>query len=66
MNKYVKSFILVLINNVLLIMFLDMLINYHFWGLALTLFIGFSWLISFCMLVVCVHCADLEKYNIKI
>ncbi len=66
MKKYVKPFLLVLINNALLLMFLYMLIDYKFWGLVLILFIGFCWLISFSMLVVCVHCADLEKHNIKI
>ena len=52
MKKYVKPFLLVLINNALLLMFLYMLIDYKFWGLVLILFIGFCWFL--CWLYVCI------------
>lgn len=65
MKKYVKPFLLVLVNNVYLFMFLYMYLNYTFWGWIL-IFTGLCWLISFFMLVTCVHCEDLKKHNIRI
>ena len=50
--KYVKSFLLVLLNNALLIMFLFMLIEWKHWGIVPILIIGLFYFVSFSMLVV--------------
>lgn len=65
MKKYIKPFFLVVLNNVLLYMFLYMMQDYMFWGWILY-FTGLCYFLTFFMLVVCVHCEDLAKYNIKI
>ena len=62
MKKYVKPFFLVILNNVYLLMFLDALSDFDYWGIVCTLIPGLGWVISFSMIVVCVKYAKLPKH----
>lgn len=52
MRKYVKSFLLVILQNAFLLTFVDMLNDYKHWGIVLILIVGLIWFILLSMIVV--------------
>lgn len=54
MRKYVKSFLLVILQNTFCLTFVDMINDYKHWGTVLILVVGFIWLILLSMIVVAI------------
>ena len=50
--KLGKAILLVLLENVFCIMFLAMIFDIKYWGIFLSLIIGFFWLVLFSMCVI--------------
>lgn len=66
MRKYVKSFLLVILQNAFLLTFVDMLNDYKHWGIVLILIVGLIWFILLSMIIVSISHAKLSIDKLKI